>query len=374
MTVRLNGGVTPTMLRVLRRCSLRMAFALSGAGRAPSTPASRLGTAAHEVLAAVANGDLPDAGAPEFAGAVEAVWLAAVDRQAEESATHEVEAAFGPPAAWPSFNDVASRVQAEARALSVEGRSWQGRTVMVEHTIRRDGEAVWGTPDLVVGQGGGEEGFVADHKTGVVSDADVDVGGDVRAQLLVYAYLARLDGIEVGVAEARPVARPRHRVAVDWTEAEAVVEEARGLADAFNAAIAAGWALELGKPSEEACGRCPYAAECPAVWSYAAPGALGALQFVLGKVLNVEHNGRGLVLLELEATAGTVPPGRVTVTRLPVRRLPALLRVSVGDDIRLAGLAGEPDSRLLHADRGMWPRLSTRPLRPSPGAADALSS
>jgi len=329
---------------------------------------------AHDVLADVAKGELGSARDAGFDERLDSAWVDAVAAQWAAARRQPVEAAFGPPDAWPGFNDIRSRLLISSRRLSLEASGWSSRTVLVEEHIQLDGQPVWGTPDLVVGASSGEPGFVADHKSGRVTEADVGPGGDTRAQLLIYARLASLTGIEVGVGQVRPLGRSPIQIEVHWAEVEEVVGEADALRRAFNEKIAIGDAMSLAKPATASCGWCPYAAECPALWVDAPAGTFGpGFQIVSGTVTSVEDNGRGGAALGLEADGGSVPPGRTTVARLSTRRIPAIASLQPGAYVRLAGVAGEEGSNLVRADRGGWPRLSSAGLRPPPTSPDSVT-
>jgi hypothetical protein len=352
-------AVTPSTFHHLRQCGLRVAYDRAGpGGPRPSSPGARLGDAAHGVLARVARGEFGvDPTQPGFDAAVSTAWGQEVAAQASASRLHPVEATFGPPEAWPSFNDVASRLAYEAGTLAAQVHEWAGRALLVEQTIRPLGDTVWGTPDLIVGPGGGEGGTVIEFKSGAVGEEDTAPGGHMRDQVLLYAYLARKVGLDVERAEVRPIGRTPVAFQLDDVETSALLHEAAVLLAAFNEATAAGQALALGQPSDEACRWCPYADRCDALW--AAPSAAPSLGLVGGVVEGVEDNGRGVAVVQLDADEGTGPLGHTIVTRLPLRRLVALHGLRSGDRIRFAGLRPDPVApHLLRADSGGWVRAA----------------
>ncbi|MCA1707578.1 MAG: PD-(D/E)XK nuclease family protein [Actinobacteria bacterium] len=289
------GAVAPTTLHRLRECGLRVAYDRAGdGGPRPSSPGARLGNAAHAVLAMVARGKCGDADEPGFDEAVSTAWERAIAEQAAESARHPVEAAFGAPPAWPSFNDVASRLAHEARMLSAEARGWGSRKIVIEEPIHPHDSVVWGTPDLIVGAGEGDggDGLVVDFKTSAVVEGDTEEGGRMRSQVLIYAYLARRAGIEVGRCEIRPIGRRPVPVPLDPDQIAGLLAEASELMARFNTAVGSGGELSLGRPSDDACAWCPHAARCEALW--ASPAAAAEIGRVGGVVASVEDNGRGV--------------------------------------------------------------------------------
>lgn len=254
--------ITPTQLVDGNDCLWRLGF-----GRDPavstlcrSSPASALGSAAHEVLSKL--------GEPlEF----ESVWNEAVSRAQSTLARDWAPATVPSPDSWPGWSLTKVRVR----------RLWERSTHTVDLGTRPRGPAPkgsggltslpwrekWlehphlslaGRPDLVERVRG--EVWVVDLKTGLGQEEPTPAQ---RSQLLFYCALV---GATLGELPSRAAIgttrTDRYSFVVDDDEVQNVVDQALNTLERFNTQAADGLSEFLAAPSQSACGWCPFRPAC----------------------------------------------------------------------------------------------------------------
>jgi CRISPR/Cas system-associated exonuclease Cas4 (RecB family) len=353
MPVRPLDRVAPSTFARLIACPLRVAFDRGNSGGPhASTPAARLGTAAHNVLAAVARGEVSSDEVEAFRASVESRWHQEVQAQWQAASSNALESIFGEPQHWPGVNDVAARLLIEACRVRSEAEGWGARKRVIEEEVRPDGSPFYGTPDLILDASEAETGVVIDFKTGRSREGDPHY----LNQVLIYAHLADELGLEIHEAEVRYIAFPIERFAVAWDRVSALVDTAREEVALFNKVVESEDFRSLGRPSADACGFCSHATRCPAYWGARAVGDIPELSGTRGEVVSVEE-ARGLMNLTID---DEIVGERVLVARLPARRLPQLSGVEAGDLVSVVGLrADESNPRILiSSPSSTWVRVA----------------
>ena len=343
--------VSPSLFARLVRCGLAEALsrAQRSGGVTPSRPPARLGTAAHLVIEDLIREVTTKAVPADVRAWVRARWETHTQTQYEKAQRFEEERNFGHVSRWPGFFDIEARLVMEALSLTREAVHWEPTNVHLERWIESDALGLEGKPDLVLTQG---EARLVDYKSGRPRPEDVLPGSTYARQLAVYSALLRSIDIEVGSAAIKGLGRPALEVHVTIDDEQEVAEAARSLAGQFNDAVARGAELELGQPSDEACGWCPHAATCPALWS--SLDNYVEMQSISGEVTARKESARGLSL-RIEVERGT-KDGLVTIAQLP--RVGHLGNVEAGDQVRVVGLIATASANVLAAPRGGWVRAA----------------
>jgi RecB family exonuclease len=350
--------LSPSTLGALRRCGLSVYLRRSsgaGSGAGPSSPPARLGTAAHEVLEWVANH------APELWTAqdreeqVRSRWTEATKAQESLARRHKQEDGFGPREQWPNFSTIQERVVVEAERLALELHDLPPSRRQAERELRDSDTPLFGTVDLIIVDDA-DDATVIDHKTAAVSEDDIAEGGKYHAQVLIYAALARDAGLHPTVAEVRPIGRRPISMVVDDTTIDKAIGAALDDLEHYNSMIAAGEALDLARPSADACRWCEFACECPAIWGTTAP-LLEGFQAIEGTVTRVERSNRGSIGLQVDSAAGSMR-GPVVVAGLTRHRFPLIDTIKEGQIVRISGLVeAAPNSTTLIAKNMGWVRV-----------------
>jgi hypothetical protein len=362
MAIEPIGLVSPSLFSRLERCGLAEALSRQRTygGAQPSRPPARLGTAAHQVLEtllkAILAGDKPQ----DLRAWVRGEWQSRTAAQQQSAARFDEERVLGPAEGWPGYYDIEARLTIEASRLAHDAATWSTETVHVEQWMEDDGLGLEGKPDLVVTEGGGR---LVDFKSGRPTAADVQPGASYASQIAIYMALLRSHGTHVEEAFIQPLGLKALRVPISEHDEAVVAERARLMADQFNTAVADGRETDLASPGDEACGWCPHAASCPALW--ASLDAFTEMNSVEGEVMAVKQSARGLSV-RIQAARGT-RVGDVTVIQL--RAVGPLADVGVGDLLRLAGLRATDEPEVLASSRAGWTRVLrlNGPLRLTPG-------
>jgi RecB family exonuclease len=352
------GLASPSSLQTIRRCGLaqyRRKVQYSGGGESASSPAARLGNAAHEVLEWVAAEVRSTDDWPDYEAETRTRWSAALARQAELSSRHSVESVFGPPEAWPTRALIGERVVIEAERLAGELADVPSEHRHPEWRLESVSLALRGTIDLCTTSPDGTARII-DHKAGDVHEGDVAPDGRYGDQVLIYAALAREAGYRPVHAEIRPLGRRPLEVPITSSAIDAAAEAARRDLDHYNSVVSGGDPESLARPSEAACMWCEFAPSCSPMWS-AASGALGEIQAVAGPVTQIGTSARGFVDLRVDSVEGTIQ-GEVTIARIHPGRVPIAGHIAVGDTIRATGLQrAVPEGRALVARNTCWVRF-----------------
>jgi RecB family exonuclease len=279
---------------------------------------------------------------------VRAEWQLQADAQQSKAQRFAEERLLGPVRTWPGYFDIEARLTIEVARLVEAARLWSADDILVEHWMQDDVLGLEGKPDLVVAAPDGSR--LVDFKSGRPGPADALPGSSYASQLAIYSALLRSTGITLSEAAIQPLGLASLSVSVTENDEAEVAERARGLAARFNEALAEGREAELGSPSDDACGWCPHAAHCPALWE--SLEAFASMHSIEGDVVAVKQSARGAsvrVAVERGTTAGVV-----TVVQL--RPVGAVADARIGDRIRVAGLVATDRSDVLSARRGGWVR------------------
>lgn len=351
--------VSPTLVVALRRCALAVRLTRSRRATATSSPSSRparLGTAAHRVLAWVADDAATQLDPTELEAAVRQRWLEEVAIEEKAAAAWPLESYFGPADEWPAFATTQERLVIEARRLAAELSQTPAAERWVERALSCSDPPMHGSPDLVEIDGGVAR--VIEFKTGHVEADDAQPAGRYGLQVLLYAAMVRELGKVVAAAETRPIGRAPLMVGVSNETIDAARVVARTALEEFNEAIETGEIATLARPSGQVCGYCPHTLRCPVLWEGGGAASLDEMQIVEGVVLRLQHSHSGSTAIEVEATTGTAH-GPITLTGLDDRRLPALHELLPGDRVRASGLRRRPGGAVLAARSGAWVQLAS---------------
>lgn len=349
MATELIGRVSPSLFSRLERCALAEALSRQRAtsGARPARPPARLGTAAHEVIDTLVRAVVGNEPPEDLRAWVRVEWQARVGAQYAAAQRFDEERLLGLAHNWPGYFDIEARLTIESARVADEVRGWSAEDVHVERWMHDDRLGLEGKPDLVVTRDGGR---LIDFKSGRPTPADVQPGTTYASQIAIYSALLRSTGVTVAEAAIQPFGLYRLPVSITEEDEEQVADRARGMAARFNSAVTEGRVDELGSPSDAACGWCPHAAICPALWK--SLDAFVEMHAVEGDVLAIKQSARG-ASVRLTVERGT-RSGALTVTQL--RPAGPLRDMRVGDRVRLAGLSASDRSDVFSAPRGGWLR------------------
>ncbi|MCC6982489.1 MAG: PD-(D/E)XK nuclease family protein [Bauldia sp.] len=259
----------------MRLCALRGALAASE--RAENwvlhDPRAWLGTAFHKVLEVAAQ---PDA----TGSAIERAWATAVAERAATAATHPLDSRYSAPDRWPGYFLVRQRAISSAQRALAAGDASRHRNARrgrasTERLLLARGGRLAGRPDRFDGR------IITEYKSSIPDPSwsgAAAVLDSYQRQLRLYAVIVA-DALGHWPAAGRIVAAsgqaidvPLARAACE-AEASAALDELDGLNRRL---VAAAPAESLARPSERACGLCPFQALCPAFWPWlAAKGSRG---------------------------------------------------------------------------------------------------
>lgn len=361
-------AVSPSLAELLRLCALRAGLARvqSASGLVLGNPKAWLGTAYHEVLAAVG----------KHAGAASAidVWEQAIHEQHERAKAHPLDRRFGPPNRWPGYHLV--RAIALMRAQQVVDERDSGATYAGalpggyvapsdghERRLTAAGGRLVGRPDLL------RDDAVIDYKTGDVFEHGEDdvVKASYIRQLQLYAFLVMES---TGRWPARGVLLPMEgfpvEIMLDPTDCERVAAEALGLLDQYNSAVSgAVGVLDLATPSPETCRWCPFQLVCPPFWGAADRSWSEHLRTasVGGPASSAPvpiHGGTALAL-QLNVEEGTEATDTAVLAPLQPPTHPILPQVQPGTRVRVVGLARRADGTLTPTKRTVIARAEDLP-------------
>jgi CRISPR/Cas system-associated exonuclease Cas4 (RecB family) len=338
--------VTPSSAYSISQCKLKVAYRSDQGyrGKTPSSQASRLGTACHEVLEAAGRGELPRSTGPEWRTAFDAKWGAAIRKQEEEASGNRFERHWPPAAKWRNYSIRKIATRRLAEELSAAG---DGAAPVLEERQEAFGGRLRGRADVI--RRGAETTEIQDYKTGSLFESGSDeLKESYRMQMLLYAAL---EEAETGRCPVRATLVPLEgeRVSLEITSEDvaAAAEEALAGLDAYDQAIESGTpAQELGSPGLDACRFCTYAVRCPRFWQSATPEWAGeGVLAVAGHVLRLEHAEHGSVGILLDVTSGSGGEGEAWIYGVDPERFYLAATAEPGSAIGATGLAGDPDSR-----------------------------
>lgn len=267
---------SPTLWSHMRLCALRGALNTSRAASiwVLHDPRAWLGTAFHRAMQAAAQPGARDV-------AVEQAWTMAVAEAAAAAAAHPLDARYAVPDRWPNYFLVRQRAISSAQsaiAANIGGKreAPRGGTASTERLLVVRGGRLAGRPDRFDGR------VLTEYKSSIPDAAWPGASAVLdgfRRQLRLYAaIIAEARGH--WPIEGRVVAASGQTMNVPLEPPACEAEASAALAALYslNHHLAAGEPPEaLARPSEGACGGCPFQALCPAFWPWLAAEGSGGL-------------------------------------------------------------------------------------------------
>ena len=356
--------VSPSGAGNLLGCGLRTAYdSESAAGKSRiGSPATRLGTACHNVLELAAKGDFPEPAAPEWGDHFNASWVKAIEHEVEELRSLPGAGSWPEPERWPFYARRKAATKRVARKLCLELAD-SAIEALAEVPLETSDGLIRGRPDLVIRAPVHE---IRDYKTGaVIEPATGDIRPEYLMQLLLYAVLEHASTGE-WPSSGLLVPLEGHEVAVDLDPAEAgslenTVKES--LAAYNRVAESGGDPLQLARPSPEACRYCDHATECPAFWEAVNPEwEAGGVHAAAGVVTGVRVAARGSIAVDLDRVVGSVGSGPLSLTGIDLVEFPGASQIEVSGTLAAVGLYSKQEG---YAEPSRGTRLGVWP--PVPG-------
>lgn len=291
-----------------------------------STAAS-LGLICHDVLAESARGHLGDPDDADWRQRYDAVWDAAVARQAENTSTART---------WPNYGIYRAAARVLAKGVAREHRA--GKDLEPELPLESADGLVAGRADLVVRS---PEHEIRDYKTGQIANDAGQPRADYLRQLLIYAAL---EHDQIGSWPSRVVLVPLDPkrspvvVPIEPAEARSAQSELSGALEQYNEAVKKQVApASMANPSADTCRFCRFAPRCPAFWDAASESwADDGVVAVAGTILRTSAAHSGGVTVVLENEAGSLIAGEVVISPIESARLQAANSLEPG--MALAGV------------------------------------
>jgi len=334
---RQESWVAPSGAASLLACKLRVAFASEHrGGRAPGSPATRLGNVCHAVLAQAAGRRFGTPGSPDWRERFEHAWDAALTAELRDLSELDLGRPWPPPAKWPFYAQRKTAARRTARELSIEAEE-PGFAAEAEQRQQSEDGTLRGQPDLVVRSPVHE---IRDYKTGSATDDTGSARPDYALQVQLYAALEHdTSGRWPERGVLIPLPGDPVNVDIDPQAAAAATQRAAESLSAYNAEVAAGHIKGLGSPSPSACRFCDYAPECEAFWlAWEPEWADLRLAAVAGQITEVREALRGGVSVELAVERGCSAAEAFTVHGLDPLTMPAVEQLSAGDAAAFVGL------------------------------------
>lgn len=310
------------MLEKLQRCMLHVAFDSDPICRAATITgtAARLGTAAHRVLEAIANGAVAiDA---DWNSVFEVLWQHEVHRQEQQALSTPHERHLGPARSWPYYGMQRAKLKRLAynlwtrqqhRRQARPDRSLQAYPFTERHYEAFGGRLV-GTADVVRTEQG--DLLIEDYKTGAVTEVDAVTGELVaRAsyvqQLLLYAAMHHnTTGTWPVRGRLIPLDGEPVDIQIDSQQATERVILALNSLESYNKRLAGGTTVDaLASPDPMTCRWCPYHGMCNPLWGYITETWNWERQSVECIVLTAISKPNNVVIADVQVLRGSVAPG-----------------------------------------------------------------
>ena len=323
-------AISPSIYEAAKACKAKAVWARFGnTQHTIDTPNALIGTAFHKVMELAGSGKLPEGDAGRIAA------RHAFDDEAQRmfQRTHPLLRAK-----YPSTTHLPNYFLQRERALTValtfvptaahtlsspRAQGAAHSTQAAEQTLTSADGKLKGKIDWL----NTAEHEIVDYKTGVSFEGQRDQVSDrERRQLSLYAYLARQHG---AVVQKGTIIRSNGRrcsIAISMEQADSLANEARGILDDYNLAVANGADFdELGQPSKEACWFCPCIPFCTQFWQANKNGwpeyqGFGwHIQGTVSQISSADIQGLQVVTIILTNCLGTdIPPnGTVTLQQVP---------------------------------------------------------
>jgi RecB family exonuclease len=319
------GAVSPSGLKDLTECSLRVAFKQHATRSPAQSDAQVIGNSLHTALAAFVK-------AREF-GQEDAVRLAVgrfLDELERQGAGRDVR---GTRVAAARLRKLVARI------IELTGQAGSDALTLSEEPLEARSSVIRGVIDLIIDSE--TLHVIVDYKTGQVTDG----GGDVAPQTQVQAQLyAVLEHERSGRWPQRGVllcfGRPPLLVDLDPAECEQIADRAVDALAAYNTLTGI---VPPASAGEAACRFCSFAPRCPAFWDAISPR--WTRRAVRGRVAWVESSAAGGLTVGLEDAIGS-HEGMVVIRRLGEEHVgPNALPVGV--ELIACGVHADSDGRLL---------------------------
>lgn len=312
------GWLSPSSYERLRACPLQSAYARARPHAAPDSPSARLGSIAHRALELYV-GDHPAADQRE--AALAEAWTSAVS----EILPGEL--------VWsdlPRSEVTRAKLSLVARRLDelLDGLP-AGSSRLPECDLAAASDRIRGRADLVVR---GPVRMILDHKTGSVVDEDGATKASYERQLLLYAWMEyETTGDWPDRLVLATFTGPFVEVEMDAEAAMSAGADALRRLDEYESRVPG---QQPARPSPDACGWCPFAAECDAFWGAYADDWRPRLVAVRGEVAWVQRDESRLTFAIGSASEGA----EIVVRGVGLDEHPGLTDVAVGEGIRVVGL------------------------------------
>lgn len=328
--------LSPTRLERLLQCPLRIAFEQAGAGfgsRAARSPWALVGLAVHRAVELCLDdppSELTDA------------WAASCDELAADGTD---------PRGAPNARRAFLRLERRLPELLAYVEDHQPAEKMREAFVRSRDGVIGGQVDLLLH---GPRTAVVDHKTGAVLN-DGEPRGAYERQLQIYAWVIE-DSLGIDPQEGALFSLREGIVSVDVSreKRDQVIVEALEARDQYNGRAPG---RQPGRPTQEACGRCPFVGPCDTAWGSLATGLVegfgwgDAIRGTVTKPVVVAAGGAAAIVLNVQE--GTVQ-GEGVLFDVP---LESVANLAEGDRLAAWHLARRSDEPLVLAWRGGSSRL-----------------
>jgi len=319
--------VSPSRGASLQTCELAVAFRLDERYdflNAP-TPASILGTVAHELSELAASGRFDAVANDQLEAELHRAWLAALTPREAEFAAARPFAPVPIPQRWPGYEQTRVRTLAliakeiRYRRANASGDS-AGGSPLLEIPLKPDGIPLHGRADRVERHTRQVE--IVDLKTGWTLGDELKPSH--RDQLLAYAYLWHATHNEwPTTASIQRLDGTRLSFVVDPDEAEAAAAKLIGALNVFNEHIATSDIQALASTGAAACRHCSYRAVCRPFFNNIAADWNWWKVCCIGTVTSVAKN-RASGRLTLDVLAGNTNASSVNVINIPAASMPPL--------------------------------------------------
>ena len=318
-------SVSPSRLKDLAECPLRVAFKQHAAMPAARSDAQIIGDCLHLVLAeSIKGGEL---GGEDAARLIEKRFATELERQAPGREVRGARVA-------------AARLRRiVARILELTSEAGLGAVTLSEEALSARNGAIRGVVDLIIDSE--RLHVIVDYKTGQTVDEDGEVLPHFQVQLQLYAVLEHdRSGRWPESGVLLRFGGPPVSVNVEPLSCEAVADKA---VEALASYQALEGTVPPANPSEVTCRFCAFAPRCPAFWEAISPSwARGAVR---GRVARAEASAAGGLTVWLEGASGS-HDGSVVIRRLSDENLD-VDALPVGAQLAVCGVHSDADGRLL---------------------------
>ena len=210
-----------------------------------------------------------------------------------------------------------ARLQKVAARMSTLLQGIPRDAVLPEQELETAEGRVVGTIDLIVRSESAH--FIADYKTGSAVEAETgEIKERYRRQLMLYACLEESAHSWPDSATIIPFASAPLSIEVDPEQCVLALRDVLSALEVWR-----GWVGQVPPANAipDACGWCPYAAQCSAFWEACDPSWDPKVTAARGLAESVSSSPLGGVTFTLEASAGTVDGRSRSETWTP-RRIP----------------------------------------------------